>query len=119
MYWIDILLRKPFAEGWYGSLICVCHLISRVQNGKRSGRKRKHGTSSCACIPIVAQNIYTTALSQTDFAFPLSSYCILLLYLVPMRIHISVCHTGQPSTAIGHQHHTSQQAYQNMLLSHR
>src|ERR1700733_5881760 len=107
MYWIDILLRKPFAEGWYGSLICVCHLISRVQNGKRSGRKRKHGTSSCACIPIFAQNIYTTTLS---------SYWILLLYLVPMRIHISACHTGQPSTAIGYQHHTSRRAY---LSSHR
>jgi hypothetical protein len=43
MCWIDIRPGKSFAEGWYGSLICVCHLISRVQNGKRSGRKRKHG----------------------------------------------------------------------------
>ena len=46
--------------------IRVCHpytdLISRVQNGKRSGRKRKYGT--CAqCMLIVAHNIYTPALS--------------------------------------------------------
>ena len=56
MHWVDIPLGNHLQRDGYGLLICVLYTdpISQVQNGKRSGRKRKHGTwqfGFCSYIP--------------------------------------------------------------------